>query len=196
MSESGHVSPEDRPLARVAAVGETKEPIRGVDLRYQRLRPHRVVNPLLADVMRQIRNSCREFMTNRTEHIDYIQQRVWWHMLDHSRWRCYLYELNLHHLGGPVLDVGYGVIQPDRDPDAKRLWLTGGILPDYRGLGFGKQIFRHLIDECFGQGEVWLEVREDNLRAKKLYYGLGFVPEERTDLQWEKPGVIAMRLNP
>ncbi|MFZ7203417.1 ribosomal protein S18-alanine N-acetyltransferase [Avibacterium avium] len=48
--------------------------------------------------------------------------------------------------------------------------------PTYQGQGLGKQLLHSLIDELRGQGilTLWLEVRQSNEIAQKLYLQCGF----------------------
>ncbi|SUB37612.1 ribosomal protein S18-alanine N-acetyltransferase [Avibacterium avium] len=48
--------------------------------------------------------------------------------------------------------------------------------PAYQGQGLGKQLLHSLIDELRGQGilTLWLEVRQSNEIAQKLYLQCGF----------------------
>ena len=48
------------------------------------------------------------------------------------------------------------------------------------GRGLGRQVLRALIDEVFGKlaaHRLWLDVYEDNPRARHIYRSLGFVEE-------------------
>ena len=48
------------------------------------------------------------------------------------------------------------------------------------GRGFGRQVLRALIDEAFGKlgaHRLWLDVYDDNHRARHIYRSLGFVEE-------------------
>jgi putative acetyltransferase len=59
--------------------------------------------------------------------------------------------------------------------------LTLVVHPDFQGMGFGKKIFTHLLDEIENKHpdilRVELFVRKSNLRGKKLYQSLGFKVE-------------------
>jgi Acetyltransferase (GNAT) family/Glycosyl transferase family 2 len=65
--------------------------------------------------------------------------------------------------------VGYGIILAAHQ---EKSWLTGCLLPEWRGLGFGAQLFTHLIKLAFS--EPWLEVLNTNTRGRALYEKLGF----------------------
>ena len=124
-----------------------------------------------AEVMRGIRNSCRQYMTNNRNLIQSDEQLEWFVMLDRGAMRPYLFVLGGTH-------VGYGIIKLD---DGVGL-LTGGLVPAYRGLGYGTQLFSLLIEEC----SRWnippaLEVLKTNDRAIVTYKKLGFAVISQTD---------------
>lgn len=50
------------------------------------------------------------------------------------------------------------------------------VSPAYQGKGLGKQLLKHYIDTAKTKGALscWLEVRESNLSARKLYQSLDF----------------------
>lgn len=125
------------------------------------------------ETLRLIRNSCREFMTRDRSEITPNQQARWF-----------------EHFGGLVLlfshsgiDVGYGLVRRE----GGKGWVSGGLLPEWRGKGMGAHIFKRLCSAVGGE-DAWLEVLSTNHRAIKLYLDLGFLKE------WEKGGVLTMRL--
>lgn len=114
------------------------------------------------ETMRQIRNACRFFMTRHTQEIQPHQQIAWWEKLDRTKVRPYLLRRGYE-------PIGYGLIRLD---DKGREWLTGALLEEYRGNGYGKYLFCGLIHRC--EGECWLEVWEYNVPARRLYESIGF----------------------
>ena len=54
--------------------------------------------------------------------------------------------------------------------------LSISLLPEYRGMGLGKRLLSGLLEELRGAGyeRVTLAVQKANLKACKLYTGLGF----------------------
>lgn len=83
------------------------------------------------------------------------------------------------------------------------LWLVNGtetaqivqlaVAPNYRGKGIGKELLKGLID--FSQKhackKIELELREDNIPAKKLYEKLGFkIVGERKNFYDDCDGVL------
>lgn len=71
-------------------------------------------------------------------------------------------------IGGEV--VGYLLYQKDED----RLHIAHvAVRPDCRSLGLGREMIRSLGDRA--RRYVTLYVRKSNVKAQRLYYGLGFV---------------------
>lgn len=113
-----------------------------------------------AEVLRNIRNNCSKFMTRYTKQISKEEQSNWWLSLDKAKFRCFIMSVNSE-------DVGYGVILEEEN----KSWLTGGVADSFRNMRLGKVLFAFLMTMC--KSEVWLEVREDNHRARRLYNSLG-----------------------
>lgn len=111
--------------------------------------------------LRIVRNACRWYMTRDREEITAEQQAHWWRQLDKEVVNpCLLWTSDEW--------IGYGLIRLEQH----RAWLSGGLLPNWRGRGHGRCLFRELIQ--LAASECWLEVREDNLPAMTLYKSLGF----------------------
>ena len=57
--------------------------------------------------------------------------------------------------------------------------LGAGLLPEFRGIGIGRQLLRRTIDAAFAFGltRIELTVREGNINAIALYRSLGFETE-------------------
>ena len=113
--------------------------------------------------VRIIRNECRHFLTNNTNHISVLKQvKFWVDVSNGNNIEVYYFEVD-----GNV--IGYGLIRID----GKKRWITGGIRTAYRGLGFGRHLFQKLIDISL-PNEVWLEVMDWNTNALALYRSLKF----------------------
>mgnify|MGYP003106626035 FL=1 len=69
--------------------------------------------------------------------------------------------------------VSWGVI---RDIVGESELLTIGVMPNYQRRGIGEATLRVLLDKMKEKGvsHCFLEVRESNLRARRLYQKLGF----------------------
>lgn len=130
-----------------------------------RLEP--VTNKTL-DVLRRIRNSCAVFMTDNPRQITEGEQRAWWaDVKDKADYHVYL----LRH-DAMDLFYGYGIIRKELG----RWWLTGGLIRSRRGCGLGATLFNEMMNLVEADGSCcWLQVRRDNVRARRLYARLGFV---------------------
>lgn len=115
-----------------------------------------------AEQMRVVRNSCREYMTHDTAEISVARQALWWRHLDRATMLPLLFWLD-----GAV--VGYGLVRQLHG----HWWVTGGLVHEVRDRRLGRQMFERLIQHV-GADDVWLEVREDNHRARRLYERMGF----------------------
>lgn len=141
------------------------------------------------EAMRVVRNACREYMTRDVEEISSVAQAAWWATLTagdpvFETWQPYVV-----YDGATV--IGYGILWHGERVNDRRFpeshdawWLTGGLLPQYRGLGYGRWLFERLIE--LAGVPCWLEVRRDNARARLLYDSFGFLPVGAT------PDVITM----
>ncbi len=131
-----------------------------------------VTRPDQAEQMRVIRNSCREFMTNDRHEITPEEQQAWFDSIHDS------------HLVWPFLykprptarypePFGYGLIRRLGD----KWWLSGGLLPAWRGKGYGTDLFCELAHFVHDQLEdtAYLTVWEHNLVAIATYKKIGFV---------------------
>ena len=127
----------------------------------------RVTTPAEAEILRTIRNKCREYMTRSTEFITPEQQEVWFK----TAFRKYdLYIAYAIEHGVCIVDAGFGVVHKNED----EFLLTGGLVPEYRDKGLGKVIFKFLVDQCHKSLPIRLEVLKTNTRAFKTYEGLNF----------------------
>lgn len=129
-----------------------------------------------AQILREIRNECKDFMTRSTEYITEEQQANWFNGLDRNNIKLYLMYNSYH---GAVFDVlGFGYCKRDGD----ETYLTGGLKADCRGAGYGRVLFTHLLNQAktFGT-RITLEVLNTNTRAENLYKSLGFVEISKND---------------
>ena len=127
----------------------------------------RVTTPAEAEILRTIRNKCREYMTRSTDYINSEQQEEWFK----TAFRKYdLYIAYAIEHGVCIVDAGFGVVHKNED----EFLLTGGLVPEYRDKGLGKVIFKFLVDQCHKSLPIRLEVLKTNTRAYKTYEGLNF----------------------
>lgn len=135
---------------------------------------------------RTIRNAVREFMTNNTDIITPRDQVNWYNSLDHEKVRLFLYYADTNITTVPIA-VGYGIINQSYSPFPL---LTGAISPEHQGKGYGRKLFKSLLDSCDGWLAPELDVRADNEKAIKLYESLGFERYHNTG------GIISMIYRP
>lgn len=136
--------------------------------------------------VRKIRNECRHFMTNDTSEINLLQQLIWYFKVykkenNNGNLKCYIFKNNSNNLG-------FGLIRKS----SGKYWITGGLRFSERGKGFGKILFKDLIKKISAK-EIWLEVLDSNIAAKKIYNNLGFIEVKNISNSNEK--VITMKLN-
>lgn len=131
--------------------------------------------------MRNIRNSCRKYMTRFKEEITPEMQTKWYDNLSDN---IDPYIFIAGEFGAVFYPFGYGMIQYEDD----KALLTGAIEDKYRGRGFGKKLFLELISLAKNRtDEIFLEVLDSNEVAKNLYKSIGF------EFYEQKLDVITMR---
>lgn len=127
----------------------------------------RVTTSAEAEILRTIRNKCREYMTRSTDYITPEQQEEWFKTA-HKKYELYIaYSIEY---GAIVVDAGFGVVHKNEN----EFLLTGGLIPEYRDKGLGKLIFKFLVDQCHKSLPIRLEVLKTNTRAFKTYESLNF----------------------
>lgn len=134
----------------------------------------RVTTPSEAEILRLIRNKCREFMTRATDEISYEQQQEWFKTA-FKKYELYIAYAIEH--GACVVDAGYGLIHLNEG----EYLLTGGLVPEYRDKGLGSILFKFLVDNCNKHQPIRLEVLKTNTRAFKTYEKLNFVVTGEND---------------
>jgi len=129
-----------------------------------------VTNLAEAQEMRKIRNECREFMTRNTTYIREEEQEKWFDTLDKNNMKMYLVYETTHGVDFSL--IGYGYCKND----ITGTYLTGGLLDTARGKGYGRALFKHLVNvaKTFNN-KILLEVLNTNHKAENLYKSLGFV---------------------
>lgn len=129
-----------------------------------------------AQIMRKIRNECKDYMTRDTSFITEEQQEKWFSGLDKENIKMFLMSVVYH---GSIVDtVGFGYcVHKDNET-----YLTGGLKTLSRGRGYGKKLFLYLIEAAKTYGTpITLEVLNTNTRAKHLYSNIGFREIESND---------------
>lgn len=127
----------------------------------------RVTTANEAEMLRVIRNQCKDFMTRSTDEITPEQQQEWFKTA-YKKYELYIAYAIEH--GVCIVDAGYGLIHLN---DGEYL-LSGGLVPSYRDKGLGSVLFKFLVDNCNKQQPIRLEVLKTNLRAFKTYEKLNF----------------------
>jgi ribosomal protein S18 acetylase RimI-like enzyme len=134
----------------------------------------RVTTSNEAEMLRIIRNQCKNYMTRNTSEITPEEQSEWFK----TAYKKYeLYIAYAVEYGACIVDAGYGLIHLNE----KEYMLTGGLVPGYRDKGLGTILFKFLVDNCNKQIPIRLEVLKDNLRALKTYEKLNFITTGETD---------------
>ena len=134
----------------------------------------RVTTSNEAEMLRVIRNQCKDYMTRNTSEITPEEQLEWFK----TAYKKYeLYIAYAVEYGACIVDAGYGLIHLNEE----EYMLTGGLVPEYRDKGLGTILFKFLIDNCNKQIPIRLEVLKDNLRALKTYERLNFTTTSETD---------------
>jgi GNAT superfamily N-acetyltransferase len=109
-----------------------------------------------AEILREVRNSCRSGMTHDTHEITVEEQRKFWadELLEGEKYECYLL-LDDH------TPVGYGLLKWDKELD--RYWMTAGVTPEYRGRKLSRLLINFITEMGHREGrEVWIDVYDDN----------------------------------
>ena len=86
-----------------------------------------------AELVRQIRNSGRQWMTQDTAEITEAAQRAWWARRDPAACPIWLASV-------AATTIGYGLLRRSND----RTWCSLAILPAHRGRGYGSAIYTWL----------------------------------------------------
>lgn len=147
----------------------------------------RVTTNSEAEILRVIRNDCREYMTRNSEYITEEMQQKWFKTA-HKKYELYIaYGVEY---GSIVVNAGFGVIHKNEND----FMLTGGLLQGFRDKGLGKVLFKFLIDQCHKQTPIRLEVLKSNMRAFKTYEALNFKVISENDkiytMEYEYDSVI------
>jgi ribosomal protein S18 acetylase RimI-like enzyme len=139
-----------------------------------------------AEIMRQTRNTCREFMTRDTHEISYDEQRLWFSTLDRQTILPYVYWIEVE-VKAPI---GYGLVRLIDES----WWISGGLIPRARGQGWGKRLFQGLADivTIGKQATCWLDVRASNYPARRTYESIGF-STERIDVEGLATTIVMKR---
>lgn len=130
---------------------------------------HEVEDINEAQIMRNIRNECRDYMTKNTDYISEADQHAWFNQLDRDNIKMYIVYESFH--GVVFSPVGFGYCRHVDD----ETYLTGGLLREVRGRGYGRILFQHILNKAKDfNTKITLEVLNTNIVAQNLYKSLGF----------------------
>lgn len=121
-----------------------------------------------AESLRIIRNHCKDFMTRDTSYISENQQQKWFSTISANINVFILYEIEF---GVIVTPIGYGLIRKEID----QYIISGGLIPESRDKGYGKILFKYLLENVKSDLPIMLEVLKSNIRAFSIYNKLGFI---------------------
>lgn len=130
-----------------------------------------VASPDDALDMARCRNEVRSYLTHNTDEISPEQQLDWYrnsYIPGRTRGKIFGYVLRQQ-----LTPIGYGLIT-ERD---ELMWVSGGVSQQYRGKGLGEAVFHFLTEQIhdeLGHSGAFLDVREDNIPAQRLYEKLGY----------------------
>ena len=111
--------------------------------------------------LRQIRNSGREGFAHHVDEISETQQAEWW-AANGNNVKAWLFQTDKGD------EVGFGLLRPREDED-HAWWFSVAVLPEFQGLGYGKQI----TDFCARSTHrlIYSQVRRDNIAGQRIHAG-------------------------
>lgn len=123
------------------------------------------------ELLRNLRNECRNFMTRSTDEISHQQQLNWYKNLNTNKNKLFLLYRVYEGVCFDINAVGYGYIRIEDD----HILLSGGLTAKERGKGYGQFLFHNLILQSKKIGlPIKLEVLKTNSIAFSVYSKLGF----------------------
>lgn len=122
------------------------------------LTPVPITRPDHVELLRWIRNTCREGFSDFRGVIAPAQQARWWAEMRGKVIAC-LYQ------DADGRATGYGLLRATEDG---RWWSSVAVLPTFGGHGYGGAITRHIVRQS-PTGVVWASARNDNPPALRLH---------------------------
>lgn len=110
-----------------------------------------------AQIVREIRNEVRQYMTRDIREITETEQAEWF---NRQTGLLYLYYDN-------GIPVGFGYL---RDIDDNS-WGTLAVVPEYQNRGYGTLIYKHLISLT---SKLYIEIMADNVSSMRAAINAGF----------------------
>lgn len=106
-----------------------------------------------------------------------VKQKAWWQTSSLDKSKAYfVFCVYDHPLLTPITKIGF-VRMDEIDHFNKSVRVGGDIHPDFRGKGYGTEMYKLLLEYCFNQlnmHRVWLFVLSFNKTAIELYHKMGF----------------------
>jgi ribosomal-protein-alanine acetyltransferase len=127
--------------------------------------------------------------TGKLEDIDPVRE-IQSSGLPSSRWDPEHYMHHEFYVAAYDGRVAAFIVARNTAPDEREI-LNIAVRPEYRRLGLGERLLRHLIYQG-KTGDVFLEVRESNHEARRLYERVGFVNCGRRPNYYDDPPETAV----
>lgn len=121
--------------------------------------------------MAACRNQVRTFMTHSQTEIT-PEQQLDWFKNTYTPARAHK-EMFGYVLRKELEPIGYGLISYRN----WLMWVSGGIVADQRGNGYGEALFDAMTNKIHGEldlAEAYLDVQANNSPARQLYEKLGY----------------------
>jgi [ribosomal protein S18]-alanine N-acetyltransferase len=112
-----------------------------------------------------------------------------WNGRDFLKYECYVAEIDGNIAGFLVSRELFG---GDADSPPQREILNVAVAPVHRRRGVATALISHQLTE---PGQLFLEVRESNVAAQKLYQKLGFIEVARRSNYYSSPVETAIVMN-
>lgn len=140
-------------------------------------------------IVRRLRNSCAQFMTNVRESIGWWAQVTWY--FRHYRPGLSDQNLRIFLFAERRSQVGYGALKLDGD----QLLVTECIAPEHRGRGLGKAILGELIRVAGREGRALIaEIWASNAASVRLHESAGFRLDGTTERQGLELRIYSLRV--
>jgi RimJ/RimL family protein N-acetyltransferase len=123
-------------------------------------------------IVRNIRNECRNYLTNYTKYISLIGQ-IWWYFTYYRQAsHAGIYRIFLARDKGKA--IGFGALRLS----AGKLLVTECIASEYRGQGYGFAILKKLMEVAQREKlPLIAEIRSSNTASIALHTKCGFIPD-------------------
>lgn len=131
------------------------------------LRAYPVKDAADVEILRMIRNVCKDGFSADNHEITQAEQAAWWDLM-HERVKAWLYTATARDTDGETglipETIGYGLL---RQTDDGRWWTSVAVVPEAAGHGYGGAITADLARRS--DVTVWASARLDNPAAMRLH---------------------------